>query len=47
MAAHADKVCRLPAKGYGTTEFDMTPERREALVAAGRAAMKKFLETID
>ncbi|MDT8305584.1 MAG: patatin-like phospholipase family protein [Anaerolineae bacterium] len=31
-------VCRLPAQGYGTTEFDMTPERRDALVAAGRAA---------
>jgi predicted acylesterase/phospholipase RssA len=36
--AHSHFVCRLPAKGYGTTEFDMTPERRDALVAAGRAA---------
>jgi NTE family protein len=38
MEAYNHLVCRLPAKGYGTTEFDMTPERRDALVAAGRAA---------
>jgi NTE family protein len=38
MEAYNHLVCRLPAKGYGTTEFDMTPQRREALVAAGRAA---------
>jgi predicted acylesterase/phospholipase RssA len=36
--AHSHFVCRLPAKGYGTTEFDMTAARRDALVAAGRAA---------
>lgn len=36
--AHSHFVCRLPAKGYGTTEFDMTTARRDALVAAGRAA---------
>lgn len=38
MEAYNHLVCRLPARGFGTTEFDMTPERREALVAAGRAA---------
>lgn len=36
--AHSHFVCRLPARGYGTTEFDMTTGRRDALVAAGRAA---------
>ncbi len=35
-------VCRLPAKGYETTEFDMTDERRERLIAAGRAAMDHY-----
>lgn len=35
-------VVRLPARGYGTTEFDMTDERRELLVSAGRQAMKDY-----
>lgn len=35
-------VCRLPARGYETTEFDMTDERRERLIAAGRAAMDHY-----
>lgn len=38
-------VVRLPAKGYGTTEFDMSEERRNALVAAGRDAMAAYLDT--
>jgi len=37
-------VVRLPAKGYGTTEFDMTDARRELLVEAGRTVMKAYLE---
>jgi NTE family protein len=37
-------VCRLPAKGYGTTEFDMTVERREALITAGYAAMVDYFQ---
>ncbi len=37
-------VCRLPAQGYGTTEFDMSPVRREALIAAGRAAMSAYFD---
>ncbi len=37
-------VVRLPAKGYGTTEFDMSDERRELLVAAGRKAMKDYFD---
>jgi predicted acylesterase/phospholipase RssA len=35
-------VVRLPAKGYGMTEFDMTDERRGLLVEAGRQAMKDY-----
>ena len=35
-------VVRLPAKGYGMTEFDMTDERRALLVDAGRQAMKNY-----
>lgn len=38
-------VVRLPAQGYGTTEFDMSEERRNSLVAAGREAMELYLDT--
>lgn len=37
-------VARLPAAGYGTTEFDMGDARRNALVEAGRRAMALYLE---
>lgn len=40
---HAKDICRLPAKGYGTTEFDMAEDRLAALIAAGRNAMKSHL----
>lgn len=39
----SDLVVRMPARGYGTTEFDMNEERRAALVAAGRQCMRKHL----
>ena len=42
---HEKEICRLPAKGYGTTEFDMTQERLDALVEAGRTAMQAHLAT--
>jgi NTE family protein len=35
-------VVRLPAKGYGTTEFDMSDERRTLLVKAGQLAMNDY-----
>jgi predicted acylesterase/phospholipase RssA len=35
-------VVRLPARGYGTTEFGMTDERRDLLVEAGRRAMNTY-----
>ncbi len=39
-------VVRLPAQGYGTTEFDMSEERRIALVAAGQRAMADYFDKI-
>ena len=36
-------VVRLPAGGYGTTEFNMSDVRRLALVNAGRTMMHTFL----
>jgi predicted acylesterase/phospholipase RssA len=42
-AVFAANVVRLPAGGYGTTQFDMTDAEREALVEAGRSAMRQFL----
>jgi len=47
IAAFENLVVRLPAGGYGTTEFDMTPERRAALLEAGRQAMKRYLGQRD
>jgi len=35
-------IVRLPAKGYGTTEFDMSEARRNALVGR-RRAMQNWL----
>ncbi|MCO6449242.1 MAG: patatin-like phospholipase family protein [Caldilineales bacterium] len=37
-------VVRLPAKGYGTTEFAMIPERRDALIAAGEQITGAYLD---
>ncbi|MBN2386241.1 MAG: patatin-like phospholipase family protein [Anaerolineales bacterium] len=42
IEAFKDFVVRLPAKGYGTTEFDMSDRRRAALVEAGRIAMQAY-----
>jgi len=42
---HAAEICRLPVKGYGTTEFNMSDARLSALVDAGRNAMAAHLLT--
>jgi predicted acylesterase/phospholipase RssA len=47
MEAFTERVVRLPAKGYGTTEFDMSDARREALVSAGRRAMREYLNVFE
>ncbi len=35
-------VCRLPARGYQTTEFDMSDAKRDALIAAGERALAEY-----
>jgi NTE family protein len=42
---HQDEICRVPAEGYGTTEFDMSAEKLEALINGGRQAMQKYLSS--
>lgn len=44
LSTYSDLICHLPAKGIGTMEFNMAPERMEAVVRAGEAAMESFLE---
>lgn len=43
MEAYKDKVCHLPAKGYGTTDFGMDDDKRKALIEAGKKAMRDYL----
>ena len=43
IAVFSKHVVHLPARGIGTTQFDMTNEERNALVDAGRVAMRDFL----
>lgn len=38
-------VCRLPAKSYQTTEFNMTDARRDHLIAAGQAAVDRYFRS--
>ncbi len=45
IEAFEQLVCRLPARSYQTTEFDMTDERRIRLIAAGRSAMDHYFRT--
>ncbi len=45
MDEYSQLVVHLPAAGYGTVEFDMTDERRCALVNAGREAMASYFDT--
>jgi predicted acylesterase/phospholipase RssA len=40
-------VIRLPAKDYGTIEFDMSEARREALVTAGQKATKTYFDRLE
>ena len=44
MKTHKDQICHLPAKGYGTTGFDMSDARLQALINAGRQAMKAYFD---
>lgn len=40
---HEREICRVPALGYGTTEFDMDEARLKMLIEGGRQAMIKHL----
>ena len=42
---HAAEVCRLPVRGYGTTEFDMPDAKMKALVEAGHSTTVQHLRT--
>lgn len=44
MRRRASEICRLPVKGYGTTEFDMPEPRLRALVDGGRNALLTHLQ---
>jgi len=43
IEAFEDCIVRLPARGYGTVEFDMSEEKRIALIDAGYQATDKHL----
>jgi NTE family protein len=47
VAALQDLVCHLPVGGYETLEFDMTPKRRKALIAAATKAMSDYLDQLE
>ncbi|NCP87313.1 MAG: hypothetical protein CO094_01240 [Anaerolineae bacterium CG_4_9_14_3_um_filter_57_17] len=47
ISAFDSLVVRLPAGGYGLTEFEMSDSRREALLVAGRQAMQTYLNTFS
>jgi predicted acylesterase/phospholipase RssA len=40
---HEQEICRLPALGYGTTEFDMDEPRLRMLIEGGNQAMARHL----
>jgi predicted acylesterase/phospholipase RssA len=40
-------VIRLPAKGYGATEYGMSDERRNAVIAAARDATERYFKKIE
>jgi len=44
MDTHQHMVCRLPAKGYGILEFDLTSERMAPILRAGDAAMEAHFQ---
>jgi len=45
MREHASEICRLPVKGYGTTEFDMPDAKLQALVQAGQTSVEAHLQS--
>lgn len=45
--AYEKIIVHLPAKGYRTTEFNMSDQRRDLLVAAGQQAMANYLSRAE
>ena len=45
--SYSQMVVHMPAKGYGTTEFDMSAEKKAALVEAGRQALIAYFSSIE
>jgi predicted acylesterase/phospholipase RssA len=45
--SYSNMVVRMPAKGFGTTEFGMSAQRRDSLVEAGSQAMKNYFSAIE
>lgn len=43
MEVYKDFICHLPARGFGTTEFEASQERMQAMVKAGQKAMEAYL----
>ncbi|MGA2451038.1 MAG: patatin-like phospholipase family protein [Polyangiaceae bacterium] len=41
------RLCRLPVKGYGVTEFDMTQARADALANAATVATATYLDELE
>ena len=44
IQVYSRKICRLPAKGFGTLEFDLAGPRLENFLDASRRAMRAHLE---
>ncbi len=44
LHTYPDHICRLPAKGFDTMEFDMSAARIALLIQAGAEAMRTYLK---
>ncbi len=47
MRLYPNLICHLPVQGYGTTEFRMSQDRMNLLIAAGRDAMNRYLNRLS
>lgn len=47
MLTYKRNICHLPAKGVGTVEFDMSDERIQTLMAAGRKAAQDYFNRLN
>jgi NTE family protein len=47
LTTYKELICHLPAQGIGTMEFDMLPQRMQAVLHAGEAAMDAFFDSAE